>query len=155
MTKEVRNPNGQAWTTEFDFASVNKLRHSSFVILSSLGASSFVIFPGDPMPRFVLLIHDHPFVHWDLLLESGATARTWRLLESPAHWLSAAPPVPVLAEPIADHRLMYLDYEGPISQERGRVARWDAGTFDWLSETSPVQVRLNGHKLKMTLTLFC
>ena len=105
------------------------------------------------MPRFAILIHDHPFVHWDLLLESGETARTWRVLESPARWLSAAPPVSVMAEPIADHRLMYLDYEGLVSQERGRVARWDFGTFDWLSETSPVQVRLNGQRLMMTLTL--
>ncbi len=105
------------------------------------------------MNRFAILIHDHPFVHWDLLLESGETARTWRLLESPARWLSAAPLASVIAEPIADHRLMYLDYEGPVSQDRGRVARWDFGSFDWLSETSPVQVRLHGHKLTLTLTL--
>lgn len=105
------------------------------------------------MPRFAILIHDHPFVHWDLLLESGETARTWRMLESPARWLSPAPPMSVIAEPIADHRLMYLEYEGFVSRERGRVARWDFGTFDWLSETSPVQVRLNGHQLMMTLTL--
>ena len=25
------------------------------------------------MPRFVILEHDHPEVHWDLMLEAGAS----------------------------------------------------------------------------------
>ena len=105
------------------------------------------------MPRFAILIHDHPFVHWDLLLESGATARTWRLLESPERWLSPASPIAIVAEPLAAHRLMYLDHEGPVSRERGRVARWDAGTFDWLSDAPTPRVRLNGARLQAVLEL--
>lgn len=75
------------------------------------------------MPRFVILEHDHPNLHWDFLLESGDVLRTWRL---------AAPPTPgaaVAAEPSFDHRLFYLEYEGPVSGGRGTVTRWDAGTY--------------------------
>ena len=105
------------------------------------------------MPRFALLIHDHPFVHWDLLIEAGETARTWRLLESPARWLSD-PSIEVAAESIAAHRLMYLDYEGPVSRERGRVVQWDHGLAEWLSEgESSVRLRLNGERLIGELTL--
>ncbi len=105
------------------------------------------------MPRFVLLTHDHPFVHWDLLIEAGETARTWRLLESPARWLSD-PAIEVAAESITAHRLMYLDYEGPVSHERGRVVRWDHGLAEWLSEgESSVRLRLNGERLVGEMTL--
>ncbi len=105
------------------------------------------------MSRFVILIHDHPFVHWDLLLEAGETARTWRLLECPACWLFA-PSIAVVAEAIGDHRLMYLDYEGPVSRERGRVVRWDHGQAEWLTESeSSVRVRLSGLRLVGELLL--
>jgi hypothetical protein len=36
------------------------------------------------MPRYVILTHDHPFQHWDLMLEDGGVLRTWRLLAEPA-----------------------------------------------------------------------
>lgn len=93
------------------------------------------------MPRFVLLAHDWPAPHFDLLLEAGAVLRAWRLLGEPG-----AAPVP--AEPNADHRTLYLDYEGPVSGGRGTVARWDAGTFAW-AEDGPgrVVVELRGAKL--------
>ena len=29
-----------------------------------------------------------------------------------------------------DHRLAYLDYEGPVSGGRGSVTRWDQGTYE-------------------------
>lgn len=79
------------------------------------------------MPRFAILTHDHPSLHWDFLLEQGESCLTWRLLKSPDS-LGEIP-----AEAIADHRLLYLDYEGPVSGNRGTVKRWDAGTFEWLS----------------------
>ena len=81
------------------------------------------------MPRFVVLTHDHPFLHWDLLLESGAACRTWRLLEEPA------PGRTVRAEPLPDHRLHYLTYEGAVSGGRGVVTRWDAGTYRLVAES--------------------
>ena len=106
------------------------------------------------MPRFVLLIHDHPFVHWDLLVQRGEVLRSWRLLESPDRWRSAAESIELSAEAISDHRLLYLDYEGPVSRERGRVVRWDHGQAEWLAESeSSVRVRLSGSRLVGELVL--
>ncbi len=74
-------------------------------------------------PRFVIVKHDRPFLHWDLLLEEATSARTWRLLRKPC--LNE----PIAAERLPDHRLMYLDYEGPVSNDRGMVQRVLAGTY--------------------------
>ena len=95
------------------------------------------------MPRFVILEHDHPTLHWDLMLESGGVLRTWRLASPPSAGCSIA------AEAIGDHRLLYLDYEGPISRNRGYVRRWDAGSFAWLTEEKAlVGVRLEGQRCR-------
>jgi hypothetical protein len=94
------------------------------------------------MPRFVILQHNWPTLHWDFLLEAGSVLRAWRLLAEP----TAGGAVP--AEANADHRLFYLDYEGPVSGDRGNVSRWDTGTFDWLTDSSDiVEVELHGSKL--------
>lgn len=81
------------------------------------------------MPRFVILEHDHPTLHWDLMLEAGGALRTWRLREAPAAGKTVA------AEASIDHRPFYLDYEGPVSGNRGNVRRWDAGTYEILAES--------------------
>src|SRR5262245_50341727 len=100
------------------------------------------------MPRYVILEHDHPGLHWDFMLETGGVLLTWRL---------AAPPEPEILIPalaLADHRLQYLDYEGPVSGNRGLVKRWDAGTFSWLEqEAERIVVRLTGQKLAGTACL--
>lgn len=75
--------------------------------------------------RFVILEHDHPVLHWDLMLESDGVLQTWRLADMPA------PGKPIEATALGDHRLLYLDYEGPVSGNRGTVRRWDAGTYHW------------------------
>jgi hypothetical protein len=91
------------------------------------------------MPQFAVLTHDHPFPHWDFLLETGESCRTWRLLEEPG------PGRTVPAEPLPDHRLHYLTHEGPVSRGRGTVARWDAGSFNWTEDTPDrVEVELAG-----------
>lgn len=91
------------------------------------------------MPRFALLEHDHPQLHWDLLLEHGPVCRTWRLSSPPGN------SVEIQAVGLADHRLLYLDYEGPISGDRGTVTRWDFGRFVWITATEDrVTVRLSG-----------
>jgi DNA polymerase ligase (LigD)-like protein len=77
------------------------------------------------MPRFVILQHDHPELHWDLMLQAGTTLRTWRLARAPDK-----PGDTIEATAIGDHRPMYLDYEGPVSGGRGRVTRWDHGTYE-------------------------
>lgn len=98
------------------------------------------------MARFVILEHDHPFLHWDFMLEAGDVLRTWRLAEPPA------PGKAVRAEFLADHRRKYLDYEGPVSGNRGTVKRWDAGTYegDLPDEIAPgqeVELALRGKKV--------
>jgi len=100
------------------------------------------------MSRFVILTHDWPSLHWDFLVECGGVLRAWRLLAEPA----AEADIP--AEPNADHRLLYLDYEGPVSGDRGSVSRWDAGTCDWLAdEPERAELELRGAKLTGRATL--
>lgn len=95
------------------------------------------------MPRFVVLQHDHPErLHWDFMLDQDTTLATWALPLPPAfdHVLST--------QRLADHRREYLDYEGPVSQGRGHVVRWDEGEFMWL-ENGPdhIVVELKGKKI--------
>ena len=100
------------------------------------------------MPRFALLEHDFPALHWDFFLEADDFLRSWRLLHLPKSHQS------ISAEPIANHRLLYLDYEGPVSGGRGQVRRVDAGTYEWLQDTATLlQVRLQGSMLKGFVTL--
>jgi DNA polymerase Ligase (LigD) len=100
------------------------------------------------MPRFVILEHDWPERHWDLMLEDGAKLRTWRLATMPAHGMQSA------AQAIGVHRLHYLDYEGPVSGGRGSVARWDAGDFAWQrDEPDSVAVILNGGRCQGVLVI--
>ena len=73
--------------------------------------------------RFVILKHDHPYMHWDLLLEEEESARAWRLLRKPCLC------EPIAAEPLPPHRLLYLDYEGPLSNDRGRVEQFCTGSY--------------------------
>jgi hypothetical protein len=71
--------------------------------------------------RFVVQRHDvRPGeVHWDLMVEDGAVLVTFQL--------DAPPEGEVSGRRSFDHRERYLDYEGPISGDRGSVAIWDRG----------------------------
>jgi hypothetical protein len=102
---------------------------------------------GPSPPRFVVLEHDHPSLHWDLMLEAGESLRTWRLAAPPA------PGVVTEATPLGDHRRLYLDYEGPVSGGRGRVTRWDHGTFAGECGGEELALRLDGGRLRGVLRL--
>src|SRR5437899_1298127 len=100
------------------------------------------------MPRFVLLEHDHPSRHWDLMLEVGDVLWTWRLDAIPR----AATPCAALR--IADHRRIYLDYEGPVGGGRGTVTRVAGGDFAWVEESpGRVVVEMRGANLSGRLTV--
>ena len=63
--------------------------------------------------------------HFDLMLESDEVLLTWELSSWPpttngSQWATRLP----------DHRLAYLDYEGPISGNRGAVVRVDEGVYE-------------------------
>ena len=125
------------------------------------------------MPRFVLLYHDCPpeYVrasHWDLMFEVGDSLRTLALRALPKNWhaahlqtATAFPASPALAtensvsaEPLGDHRREYLRYEGPLSDQRGRVSRIDAGTFKTLAQSEGRwQIKLAGHYIRGAITL--
>lgn len=91
--------------------------------------------------RFVILTHDNPFLHWDLMLESEGVLRTWRLLAEPE------PDVVIGAEPLPDHRLAYLDYEGPVSEERGTVEQWDRGLHQTRQTPQRIVSTISGQRL--------
>jgi len=101
------------------------------------------------MPRFVILRHDSPRgAHYDLMLEVGDALKTWALPQPPEAGAEMA------CDALPDHRLAYLDYEGPISGERGSVTRWDRGTCR-IIEQSDTQwiVEFRGEKLVGHMTL--
>ena len=84
------------------------------------------------MLRYV--IHHHTGggdAHFDLMFETtpGSALATWRSAEWP---VTAASTV----TPIADHRLAYLDYEGPVSGNRGSVRRVAQGSHRVLRNDS-------------------
>jgi hypothetical protein len=92
--------------------------------------------------RFVILEHDHPFLHWDFMLDNGQTLDTWRLLNYPQQGTD------IPAEELPQHRQHYLDYEGPISNDRGTVTRIASGTFEIHTSTdSGFQVTLYDSEL--------
>jgi hypothetical protein len=83
---------------------------------------------------FVILLHETPpgfarGTHWDLMFEQDAGLRTWALAEEPRAGAT------IDAERLPDHRREYLDYEGPVSGDRGHVTRWDRGTFELQIDT--------------------
>lgn len=99
------------------------------------------------MPSFAVLFHETPpgstrASHWDFMAESGSALRTWALDREPS------PGVVIGADPLPDHRLAYLTYEGPISGDRGQVRRWDAGQLHWILDSpESVVLAVSGQRL--------
>jgi len=117
------------------------------------------------MPRFVLLHHECPPnfkkpSHWDFMLQWGSVLRTWELRELPSAWAArlgeVAENATVRALPLPDHRLDYLDYEGPIRGDRGSVRCCDRGTYELLQESPlAITVGLRGELLLGRVYLTC
>lgn len=95
--------------------------------MAELNGSSFHAGGASASPalRYVVLYHDGiPDPHYDLMfeMEPGALLTTWR---SPV-WPIANR---VRLAPLSPHRRDYLEYEGPVSGNRGYVTRAACGTF--------------------------
>lgn len=94
--------------------------------------------------RFVVLYHEMPeederASHFDWMFESGHSLRTWAVeanhdvedfLNHPKHFADFQ----CNATQLADHRLLYLEHEGPISNNRGTVFRRLTGDFEAIDE---------------------
>lgn len=101
----------------------------------------------DLHPRYAVLHHQTDAAprgpHFDLLLEDrdGATVSAGMLM---AYSLECWPPAAgTLAVQLPAHRPIYLDYEGPISGNRGAVRRIEAGRWQHVPPTgSSLRVRL-------------
>lgn len=103
--------------------------------------------------RFVLLRHELPGAsarasHYDLMLERKADLFTLELRD--VLRIGA----PQTARELPPHRKAYLDYEGPVSHDRGEVRAIDRGmlTIDTWSDAR-VEANLNGQTLRGRLIL--
>lgn len=87
--------------------------------------------------RFALLRHDVPAdfgrpSHWDLLLERGESCWTWAMEQLPGLLSGQEGATCVDARRLVDHRLHYLDHEGPVGGDRGEVRRFLSGECRWI-----------------------
>lgn len=107
------------------------------------------------LPRFVVLHHVMPHdhdrpSHWDLLLEADSFLKAWSLASEPMFETT----IPSVELP--PHRILYLDYEGPIQGNRGVVTQWDKGVYEILQEADGLLVlRLHGTQIDCVLTMQC
>ncbi len=86
------------------------------------------------------------------MLEWGDVLRTWELPELPTEWAKvigvSKSSDQVLAAPLADHRIAYLDFEGALTGNRGSVTRCDRGEFEVIDESPTViEIKLRGERL--------
>lgn len=84
--------------------------------------------------RYVVLHHTGWIEdHFDLMLETNADGplQTWRL--------DAFPDARSFT-PLPAHRRAYLDYEGPVSNNRGRVKRVAVGDYEVIRSNDKVWV---------------
>ena len=101
---------------------------------------------------FVILEHSiSKQRHYDLMLERGGVLETWQMSRQ-VNELEQGESID--AKKLADHRLAYLDYEGPISKNRGQVKRVDKGSYDLLesNETGRI-IRLKSKNIQGTFEL--
>jgi len=104
------------------------------------------------MPRRFVILHHTGFgrEHWDLMLEGPEALWTWKLSQDPTTGTGDD----IEAVRIGDHRKHYLDYEGPVSSDRGRVQRVDHGDMVWIDgDANAVTVKLTGWNLADTYRL--
>ena len=106
-----------------------------------------------PTRRFVLLRHELPedsprASHFDLMLERDEDLLTLELLEP----LAVDESIP--ARELAPNRKAYIDYEGPISAQRGSVARVDRGDLTVIAWSEDrIEADLDGVCLRGRLIL--
>lgn len=81
---------------------------------------------------FVILEHDWPMLHWDMLIDLDACQErvaTWAINHLPKDFAYSGQAIK-----LTDHRRIYLNYEGPISGNRGKVERIYSGSFQLIND---------------------
>ncbi len=78
---------------------------------------------------WALLFHEFPpgharESHWDLLIREGEVLRAWALDRNPLEHEHCR------ATALPDHRLLYLDWTGTLSGDRGQVTRLARGRIE-------------------------
>lgn len=117
--------------------------------------------PNPTVDHYPFVIQEHQDAagtHWDLMLQSPSDETkddrilvTWKF-SVPPRPKSLAHPLPARA--LANHRRHYLDYEGPISNNRGRCRIVDRGIFELITRRSDLWVvRFSGQVLVGKFTL--
>ena len=82
------------------------------------------------------------------MLECAGVLRTWSLPELPAAGKI------LVGQGLADHRLEYLELEGPLSGNRGSVRRVEAGSYELLEESECLlRIKVSGKLLGGILEL--
>lgn len=86
--------------------------------------------------RFVVLYHELPETldrpnHYDFMLESGHVLLAWAM-ENPLET-----GLTLMAQRLNDHRKEYLDYQGPVSGDRGQVSRIMSGHYRPVENANP------------------
>jgi len=92
----------------------------------------------DRARRYAILEHRRDGIHWDFLVEDGASLRTWTI-DSPI-----VEDAEMVARALPPHRPVYLDYEGEVSGGRGTVRAWDRGVClvrEWGEDEVVLEVR--------------
>ena len=103
------------------------------------------------MNRFALLHHstaENQF-HWDFLFEGPDACKTFSASQEVVEEAQKTGTLQCVVMPLVDHRLAYLDYEGPVSENRGFVKRLDFGTCQTNAET----IHFQGQICKGTIDL--
>lgn len=102
--------------------------------------------PAPPAVRFVTLEHlTGQESHFDLMIDAGVTLATWQFVRPP----DETPREGQRCRRLPDHRRIYLDYEGPISGDRGTVRRRDWGTCrTYQADDSTWEVEFAGERLR-------
>ena len=94
--------------------------------------------------QFVVLHHQFPpgsdrKCHWDLLLEQPQAhpnqLLTFEVSVPPQDWGK-----PTSVKRLPDHRSIYLEYEGPISGNRGTVSQALKGDAQWVTRSEKLLI---------------
>lgn len=105
------------------------------------------------LPFVIQKHHEGRVFHWDLMLHRPVEAvgpddrvlATWQLTVEP---VAENLTLPIVATAIPDHRRVYLDYEGPIRNHRGRCEIVDWGEYELIESRADLwRVRLMGQRL--------